>query len=193
MSAPSGFSRRKFLKTSTGLVIGFTIAPKRGLQALQAAAAPPLPPPDAFLRIGEDDTVTVILAHSEMGQGIWTTLPMMVAEELECDWSKIRVESAPAAPVYAHTAYGAQMTGGSSSTYSEFDRYRQVGAMAREMLVAAAAAQWKVSPADCRAEKGFVVSGNHRASYGSLAKAAQAQKLPATVKLNDSAPVSVPL
>ena len=180
------FSRRKFLKTSTGLVIAFTIAPKRGLKALQAAdAAKPLPPPDAFLRIGEDDTVTVLLAHSEMGQGIWTTLPMMVAEELECDWGKIRVETAPAAPVYAHTAFGAQMTGGSSSTYSELDRYRQVGAMAREMLVAAAAAQWKVSPSDCRAEKGFVVSGNRKASYGSLAKAAQAQKPPTSVKLKD--------
>ena len=97
-------------------------------------------------------------AHSEMGQGIWTTLPMMVAEELECDWSKIRVENAPAAPVYAHTAYGAQMTGGSTSTWSELDRYRQVGAMAREMLVAAAAARWDVAASVCRAENGFVVS-----------------------------------
>ena len=186
MSAPAGFSRRKFLRTSTGLVIAFSIAPRRGLKALQAAgAAKPLPPPDAFLRIGEDDTVTVLLAHSEMGQGVWTTLPMMVAEELECDWSKIRVETAPAAPVYAHTGYGAQMTGGSSSTYSELDRYRQVGAMAREMLVAAAAAQWKVSPSECRAEKGFVVSGSRKASYGSLAKAAQALKPPASVKLKD--------
>ena len=186
MSARSGFSRRKFLKTSTGLVIAFAVSPSRGVRALQAAGAPaPLPPPDAFLRIGEDDTVTVLLAHSEMGQGIWTTLPMMVAEELGCDWSKIRVETAPAAPVYAHTAYGAQMTGGSSSTWSEFDRYRQVGAMAREMLVAAAAAQWKVAPAECRVESGFVVSGSRRASYGSLAKAAQAQKPPTSVKLKD--------
>jgi isoquinoline 1-oxidoreductase beta subunit len=186
MSARGGHSRRRFLKTSAGLVIGFTIAPKGRLFAFQAAgAAPPLPPPNAFLRIGEDETVTVLLAHSEMGQGIWTTLPMMVAEELGCDWGKIRVETAPAAPVYAHPAYGAQMTGGSTSTWSELDRYRQVGAMAREMLVAAAAAQWKVAPGDCRAEKGFVVSGSRRASYGSLAKAAQAVKPPASVRLKD--------
>jgi isoquinoline 1-oxidoreductase beta subunit len=186
VSARSGFSRRKFLKTSTGLVIAFAVSPSRGLRALPASGVPaPLPPPDAFLRIGEDDTVTVLLAHSEMGQGIWTTLPMMVAEELGCDWSKIRVETAPAAPVYAHTAYGAQMTGGSSSTYSEYDRYRQVGAMAREMLIAAAAAQWKVDASTCHAEQGFVVSGSRRASYGSLAKAAQAQKPPASVKLKD--------
>ena len=77
------------------------------------------------------------------------------------------------------------MTGGSSSTYSEVDRYRQVGAMAREMLVAAAAAAWKVDPKSCRAENGFVVAGTHRASYGSLAKAAQAQTPPTSVTLKD--------
>jgi isoquinoline 1-oxidoreductase beta subunit len=186
VSARGLFSRRRFLKSSAGLVIGFAVAPKRRLLGFQASGAPaPLPPPNAFLRIGEDDTVTVLLAHSEMGQGIWTTLPMMVAEELGCDWAKIRVEEAPAAPAYAHTAYGAQMTGGSTSTWSEFDRYRQVGAMAREMLVMAAAAQWGVSPADCRAENGFVVAGSRRASFGSLAKAAQGQKPPASVKLKD--------
>ena len=191
MSARDTFSRRRFLTTSTGLVIGFVVAPKARLLGLQEAgatrpAAPkPLPPPNAFLRIGEDDSVTVLLAHSEMGQGVWTTLPMLLAEELECDWSKIRVETAPAAPVYAHTGFGAQMTGGSSSTYSEVDRYRQVGAMAREMLVAAAAAEWKVDPKTCRAENGFVISGARRASFGSLAKAAQAQRPPASVKLKD--------
>jgi len=186
VSGRGGVSRRRFLKTSAGLVVGFTILPKSRLAALQGAPAPAaLPPPNAFLRIGEDDTITVLLAHSEMGQGIWTTLPMMVAEELECDWAKIRVETAPAAPVYAHPAYGAQMTGGSTSTWSEFDRYRQVGAMARTMLVAAAAAQWGVKPSECRAEKGYVVSGARRASYGSLAKAAQAQKPPASVTLKD--------
>ena len=85
------------------------------------------PSPSAFLRIGTDDSVTVLLAHSEMGQGIWTTLPMLVAEELQCDWSKIRVEHAPAAPVYVNVAMGMQVTGGSSTTNGEFDRYRQVG------------------------------------------------------------------
>ncbi|HEY6928845.1 MAG TPA: xanthine dehydrogenase family protein molybdopterin-binding subunit [Thermoanaerobaculia bacterium] len=191
MSARSGFDRRQFLKTSTGLVIGFTIvpglAPKLALaQEASKAAARPLPDPNAFLRIGEDGSVTVLLAHSEMGQGIWTTLPMLVAEELGCDWSQIKVEHAPAAPAYVHTAFGMQMTGGSTSTYTEYDRYRQVGALAREMLVAAAAKQWKVEPSTCRVEKGYVVSGEKRLPFGKLAAAAQKETPPKQVRLKDA-------
>ena len=180
-----GVDRRQFLKTSAGLVIGFTVAPRTGLSALQAPAAKPLPDPNAFLRIGTDESVTVLLAHSEMGQGIWTTLPMLLAEELGCDWTKVRVEHAPAAPAYAHTAYGMQMTGGSTSTWSEFDRYRQAGALAREMLIAAAAERWKVDPSGCRAEKGSIVHEGQRLSFGQLAEAAQNRKPPAQVKLKD--------
>jgi isoquinoline 1-oxidoreductase beta subunit len=179
--------RRTFLKTSAGLVIGFTVVPRSVLRAQTAAgAAKPMPDPNAFLRIGSDESVTVLLAHSEMGQGVWTTLPMLVAEELGCDWSKIRVEHAPAAPAYAHTGFGMQMTGGSTSTSSEYDRYRQVGAIAREMLVAAAAEQWKVDAAACRAENGFVTSGDKKASFGQLAASAQKRKPPAAVKLKDA-------
>ena len=142
-------SRRNFLKTSTlsgaSLVIAFYI-PRRVDALLLASNPKPLPSPNAFLKIGPDGSVTVQLAHSEMGQSIWTTLPMLVAEELGCDWSQIRVETAPAAPAYFHTGFGMQLTGGSSTTWSEFDRYRTVGAMAREMLVRAAAARWKVDP-----------------------------------------------
>ena len=193
MSARLGLDRRQFLKTSTGLVIGFTVAsglgPRLGSAFAQegaAAGAPkPLPDPNAFLAIGEDESVTVLLAHSEMGQGVWTTLPMLVAEELGCDWSKIKVEHAPAAPAYAHTGFGMQMTGGSTSTYTEYDRYRQVGALAREMLIAAAAEQWKVSPSQCRVEKGSVVSGEKRLSFGKLAAAAQKQTPPKQVRLKD--------
>src|SRR6185436_16095666 len=97
-----------------------------------------------------------------MGQGIWTTLPMLIAEELDADWSRIRVEHAPAAPVYAHAVFGMQMTGGSSSTWSEFDRYRQAGAVARDMLVRAAAQRFHVKAADCRTENGQVICGNKR-------------------------------
>jgi isoquinoline 1-oxidoreductase beta subunit len=74
-----------------------------------------------------------------MGQGVWTALPMLLAEELDADWGRIKVEHAPAAPQYAHTAFGMQMTGGSTSTWSEFERYRQVGALARALLVQAGA------------------------------------------------------
>jgi isoquinoline 1-oxidoreductase beta subunit len=180
----TGMTRRSFLQTSvlagTGLVIAFHV-PRRVL----AAPAPqkPPPPPNAFLRIAPDESVTVLLAHSEMGQGIWTTLAMLVAEELECDWSRIRVEHAPAAPVYAHTAFGMQMTGGSTTTWSEFDRYRTVGAMARDMLVRAAAERWKVDPKRLRAEKGHVWKGKEKLSYGQLAQAAAKLEPPATVTL----------
>jgi isoquinoline 1-oxidoreductase beta subunit len=185
VSAP-GLGRRRFLKTSAGLVIGFTVAPRVGLAALQAPPPDALPDPNAFLRIGTDDTVTVVLAHVEMGQGTWTALPMLIAEELGCDWAKVRVEHAPAGQVYAHPAFGMQMTGGSSSTWSEMDRYRQVGALAREMLIGAAAEQWKVEPSACRAENGAVVSGARKLSFGKLADAAQKRTPPATVRLKDA-------
>ncbi len=183
----SGISRRSFLRTSlvsgAGLVIAFYVPPRS-----RAGAAPPKkapPTPNAFVRIGSDDSVTVLLAHSEMGQGIWTTLAMLVAEELECDWSKVRVEHAPAAPVYAHTAFGMQMTGGSTTTWSEFDRYRTVGAMARDMLVRAAAQRWKVDPIRLRTENGHVHNGAEKLSYGELAESAEKLSPPARVKLKD--------
>ena len=181
-------SRRGFLQTSAvsagGLLIAFHVS-KKARAATAPPPAKPLPAPNAFVRIAPDESVTVLLAHSEMGQGIWTALAMMIAEELECDWSKVRVEHAPAAPAYAHTAFGIQMTGGSSTTWSEFERYRTVGAMAREMLVQAAAQQWKVDAKKLRAESGFVWHGKQKLSYGQLAAAAQQLAPPASVKLKE--------
>lgn len=186
-------TRRGFLKTSAvvggGLVVGFFLPEgtrRIALGQAPPAAAPALPPPNAFLKIGSDESVTVLLAHSEMGQGIWTTLPMLVNEELDADWSRFRVEHAPAAPVYHHTVFPIQMTGGSTTTWSEFDRYRQVGAAARGLLVAAAASKWGVPAGDCRTEKGFVLCGERRASYGSLADAAAKLPPPASVGLKAS-------
>ena len=179
-------TRRDLLRNSAtsaaGLLIAFQIP-----RTVRAAgpAAPPLPPANAFLRIGTDDSVTVLLAHSEMGQGSWTGLAMLVAEELECDWSKVRCEHAPAAPVYAHPAFGIQMTGGSSATWSEFDRYRTVGATAKDMLIRAAAARWKVAATTCRAANGVVTSGKNQASYGKLVDAAMKLAPPKSVKLKD--------
>jgi isoquinoline 1-oxidoreductase beta subunit len=188
MSATTDPSRREFLKTSAlvtgGLVIAFTVPGARRFARAERAPDGPFAP-NAFLRVGSDDSVTVLLAHSEMGQGIWTALPMLVAEELDADWSRIRVEHAPAAPVYAHTAFGMQMTGGSSSTWSEFERCRQAGATARAMLVAAAAQRFSVEPLACRTENGFVISGSKRASYGELAEAASKLPVPKTVPLKD--------
>ena len=174
------FTRREVLVSGAGHLIAFHV-PRKG-RAAQMDKKPSVDP-NAFVRVAPDESVTVLLAHSEMGQGIWTSLAMLIAEELDCDWSKIRVEHAPAAPAYAHTAYGLQMTGGSTTTWSEFDRYRTVGAMAREMLVRAAAAQWKVRPRSLHTENGFVVYRTERLSYGQLAEAAQRLSPPVSVAL----------
>ncbi len=177
-------SRRGFLQgtaaTAAGLVIAFYVPPKARAQGRPPAAPPQ---PNAFLRIGTDDSVTVMIAHSEMGQGNWTGLAMLIAEELECDWSKVRSEHAPAAPAYAHTGFGMQMTGGSTGMSSEFDRYRTVGAQAKDMLVRAAAARWKVAPASCRVASGVVTSGKNTARFGELAADAMKLAPPAKVKL----------
>jgi len=172
-------SRRGFLQgtaaATAGLVLEFHVPLAR------AAGGPPkpaAPPPNAFLRIGTDDSVTVMIAHSEMGQGIWTGLAMLIAEELDCDWSKVRSEHAPAnAQLYAHPGFPfpIQLTGGSTSTWAEFDRYRTVGAQAKDMLIRAAAARWKVAPGACKAAGGVVTSGKSSAKYGELA--ADAMKL----------------
>ena len=189
MSATIHPSRREFLRTGAvvtgGLVIAFAVpGARRAVFAEPARGRLPFAP-NAFLRVGSDDTVTVLLSHSEMGQGVWTTLPMLIAEELDADWSRMRVEHAPAAPVYAHTAYRMQMTGGSSSTWSEFDRYRQAGALARALLVQAAAQRFGVSPAECRTENGVVIAGSKRERYGALSDAAAGLAAPKMVPLKD--------
>ncbi len=189
MTAKPHPSRRDFLKTgaavSGGLVIAFAVPGARRFAVAEpvAGAAPFVP--NAFLRIAPDNTITVLSAHSEMGQGIWTTLPMLIAEELDADWSTIKVEHAPAAPAYAHTAFGVQATGGSTTTWSEFQRYREAGAMARALLVAAAAQRFGVTASDCRTENGAVVAGGKRATYGDLADAAAKLPKPASVTLKD--------
>ena len=184
-------SRRKFLKASAvvagGLVIAFTLPhAKRFFKGDSAdAGADQAFAPNAFLHIGNDNNVTVLLAHSEMGQSIWTTLPMLLAEELDADWNKIKVEHAPAAPVYAHTVYGLQITGGSTTTWSEFDRYRQAGATARSLLVSAAAQRFGVDASQCRTENGMVIAGDQQATFGELADDAAKLETPKNVALKD--------
>jgi isoquinoline 1-oxidoreductase beta subunit len=187
MSA-TGIDRREFLRASGQIAGALTIAFYVGPLPAEAqegppAAAKPLPDPNAFLRIAPDGTVTILLAHSEMGQGMWTGLVMLVAEELDLDWSKLRVEHAPAAPAYAHTGFGMQMTGGSTSIASEFDRYRQVGALARTLLAQAAAQKWSVPVSEVRVERGEVVAGSRRAGFGELAEAASRLPRPTQVTL----------
>jgi len=183
-------SRRAFLARSAaasgGLVIGFSL-PGVVRTARAQEAAPPAPKvvPNAFIRIAPDDTVTIFLKHVEMGQGVSTSLPMAVAEELECDWRRVRFEHAPAEIVYAHTAFKIQMTGGSTSTWESFDQLRTAGAMARQMLIAAAADRWKVPAGECRAENGSIVNGSRRLRFGELAAAAASLSAPDTVTLKD--------
>ncbi|WP_437933333.1 molybdopterin cofactor-binding domain-containing protein [Sorangium sp. So ce341] len=180
-------SRRDFLQVAAGSAAGLLLSfyVPQGVRAAPKAAQPQPLSPNAFVRIGTDESVTVVLAHSEMGQGIWTGLAMLIAEELECDWSKVRSEHAPAAPVYGHPVMHFQMTGGSTSTNGEFDRYRTVGAMAKDMLVRAAATRWKVAPAACVVAKGVVTHGKDRLTYGQLAEEAMKLTPPAKVKLKD--------
>ncbi len=179
-------SRRWFLQasavTTAALVIGFRF-PLEG----EAAPVSSVFMPNAFLRIAPSGRVTVITGKSEMGQGIYTALSMIAAEELDADWSQVRVEAAPAAPAYNHTVFRIQITGGSTSVWSEYDQLRKAGAGARAMLVAAAAQSWKVEPASCRTENGFVIhqSTNRRLSYGELTEAASKLTPPAEVALKD--------
>ncbi|MEY3746846.1 MAG: hypothetical protein RL194_305 [Pseudomonadota bacterium] len=190
MDAIKNISRRTFLKASAlvagGLVIAFAIPQaKRFMSKASAPADSKAFEPNAFLHVGNDNSITVLLAHSEMGQSIWTTLPMLIAEELDVELGSITVKHAPAAPVYAHTAYGLQITGGSTTTWSEFDRYRQAGAMSRILLVQAAANKAGVEPASCRTENGTVIAGGKTYTYGELADDAAGLETPAEVPLKD--------
>jgi len=182
------YTRRRFLQTSGtvtgGLLLSFFI-PAGAKRLGDKAAGNRAFAPNAYLNITPDNNVKIMLAHVEMGQGVWTTLPMLIAEELDCDWNKITVEHAPPGEPYKHPKYGLQITGGSTSTWSEFERYRQAGATAKAMLLEAAAKKFNVPVASCRAEKGFVIAGDKRASYGELAEAASKLPVPTNVPLKD--------
>jgi isoquinoline 1-oxidoreductase beta subunit len=177
MSTPTIVGRREFIRTGAAVGGGLLVslhAPLPSKLNDTVAAEEKEFALNAFVRIGTDESVTVISAHSEMGQGIYTSLPMLLNEELEADWSKVRVEAAPVDKVYNHPVFGLQMTGGSTTSPAEWERYRKMGAVARIMLVEAAAQQWNVDASSCHVEKGVVIHGatGRRATYGSLANAA---------------------
>jgi isoquinoline 1-oxidoreductase beta subunit len=184
----TAISRRNFLKAgallSGGLLISFTIPQANRLLIQDAATAFA---PNAFLRIGADNSITVILSHVEMGQGIWTTLPMILAEELDADWNGIKVMHSGVDKDYNHTVYGIQITGGSSSTWSEFDRYRKAGATARVMLTQAAAKRTRVAIENCTTKNGYVIAGGKKLSYGELATEASTLPVPQNVALRPPA------
>ena len=142
--------RRAFLQTAgtvgAGLVISFRIPTRREQQAAPFA-------PNAWLRIEPDDSIRVLVDRSEMGQGVTTALPMLLAEELEADWTKVQIEFAPADKAYINPLFGMQGTGGSTSVRAAWTPLRKAGAAAREVLITAAAQACGVNRAECRAER----------------------------------------
>ncbi len=187
IGAPGNEARRDFLKTSgaTALVIGFALPAVSG-RALAAAAAPVFAP-NAYLRITPDNRITVICGSAEMGQGVLTAIPMLLAEELDADWSRVRVEQAPVDKAYNNPMFGMQATGGSTTVRAHWEPLRKAGAAAREMLVAAAAAQWKLDASSLRTANSQVIAPNGKTlGYGALVAAASKQKVPTEPKLKDS-------
>jgi len=179
--------RRHFLigtaVIGTGLYVGMRFAENRFGSATAGATFQP----NAFLRIAPDDAITIIIGKSEMGQGIYTGLPMALAEELDVAPSRVRVEFAPADPAFNVPFAPVQFTGGSMSTSTTFMQLREAGARARAMLLAAAAKHWQV-PADAlRTEDGHVFNAGKSLSYGALADAASKETAPKDVALKNPA------
>src|SRR5271167_4252184 len=181
-------SRRAFLKGAgsasvMALTIGFEwISSTRRAGAVAAPASGAPFAPNAFLRIGADDSVTVIAKHLEMGQGAYTGIATIVAEELDADWAQVRVESAPAdAKRYANLTFGnLQGTGGSSAMANSWMQLREAGAKARSMLLTAAAQQWHVPAAELTADKGTVyhAGSKRQTSFGNLVRIASSLPVP---------------
>jgi isoquinoline 1-oxidoreductase beta subunit len=187
-------SRRDFVvvlaSAGGGLLLGCRVDSRRSLPVSSGAASESAPAfaPNAFVRIGRDGRVTMIVGQVEMGQGMYTSMPMLIAEELEVPLDQVRVEHAPPNDkLYANPLVGFQMTGASSSVKMLYLPLRKAGATARMMLVTAAAQQWKVDPASCKAAKGVVThpATGRKLSYGQLADAAAKVPVPAEVTLKD--------
>ncbi len=186
-TAVSAPSRRALLK-GAGLIIAFSFAPTGARVLAAAPAAKKNLEANAFVRVAPDNTVTVIVKHLEMGQGVNTGLPTIVAEEMDADWSQMRAESAPAnVELYKNTAFGMQGTGGSTAIANSYEQLRKAGATARAMLVNAAAKEWKVPAGEITVKQGVVshAASKHSATFGELADKAAAQMPPADVKLKD--------
>jgi len=179
-------SRRDFLKSSAlaggGLIVSFALP---GTTRLAQAAGNDVKM-SAYLRIAPNNDITVVCGLSEMGQGVHTAIPMLVAEELDADWMRVRVEQAGVDKAFANPIFGMQATGGSTSVRGHWEPMRKAGAQARAMLIAAAAEIWKVDPSECSTEKGMVLhKSGKKASYGQLAAKAAKQVPPKDVKLKD--------
>lgn len=187
-------TRRAFLAGTGGLVIGFALMPKVSAFAaesgVRAGGPDSLVTLNTFVRIGTDDMVTILSKHIEFGQGPFTGLATLVAEELDADWGQMRAVHSPADDkVYANLAFGLQGTGGSSSIANSYEQFRKAGATARAMLVAAAADEWNVPASEITVEKGRVkhAGSGKESGFGALATQAAGIKPPSNVNLKDPA------
>jgi isoquinoline 1-oxidoreductase beta subunit len=184
-------TRRTFLAASTTAAGGLLVSVylDRPLSAQQASEQKPtIYPPDAFVHIRPDGKIVIQVNRLEFGQGVNTALPMLLADEMDAEWSQVIAELAPAADIYRDPVRGMQMVGGSGSIATSFQQYRELGARTRVMLVAAAAERWKVKPDQCRAEAS-VVHGptGQSATYAELATDAARIAVPTTVQLKGPA------
>ena len=188
-------TRRGFLQqVATGLVIALTLpsmARGQAIRRMTPADIKAVPAaPNAFLRIARDSTVTLYAKHIEMGQGVFTGLATLAAEELDADWSQMRVESALAdVKLYANFNMGLQGTGGSSAIFNSYYQLRKAGAAARAMLVAAAAQAWKVDPSQISVARGVIshAASGRKSGFGAFAAAAANMPFPPEPSLKDPA------
>src|SRR3982751_2761618 len=180
--APKPISRRDFLRVSGGLGIGLVV----GFDAFAQGSGVATVDATGFVRIAPDNTVTVMIKHLEMGQGPYTGLATLVAEELDADWAQMRAEGAPANnDLYKNLAFGIQGTGGSTAVANSYEQMRKAGATARAMLVAAAAESWKVPASQITVKQGVLRASGHQATFGEFAEAAARQTPPKDVKLKN--------
>ncbi len=195
MKAASDLSRRDFLNATAsvggGLILALTL-PGAGGQSNSAAAAARAAPAagksatqiNAWLKIARDNSITIIVDRSEMGQGVYTALPMLLAEELNIDMGVIRIEAAPVGDAYINPGNGGQVTGTSNSVQDAWEKLRMAGATARTMLISAAAKRWRIDAAQCHVENGTVVNSQGKVlTYGELADAAAREPVPKELKL----------
>ena len=185
ISNHSAVSRRGFLKVSAAATGGLLVSLHLDWPAL--AQQPPKPqvyPPDAFVHVRPDGKIVIQVNRLEFGQGVQTSLPMLLADEMDADWSQVIAELAPAADVYRDPLFGIQMVGGSGSIAHSFQQYRQLGARTRAMLVAAAAAQWKIDPGQCRTQASVIYGPDGQsAKYADVADAAARLPVPQEIPL----------
>lgn len=182
-------NRRSFLRVSAaaaagGLLVSLYFDLPSSAQEASQASPPKVYPPDAFVHVKPDGKIIIQVNRLEFGQGVQTALPMILADEMDADWSQVVAELAPAADVYKDPLFGIQMVGGSGSIAHSFQQYRELGARTRAMLAAAAAERWKVAPEQCRTEASVVHGPNGQsAKYAELAGVAARIPVPASVRL----------